>query len=144
MKHLTIKLVLPLTVILFALLTKWWCVKVDDAPNTILQGFPLPFTGPAWGSSMSFQYFLLEFLIDFGVYFLFVFTITYLIHRFLIHKKPHNMICICLFIVAGLCVCLQGLMIYSCDSFFYLHREFSINVINVGYIFLGEKPPNCY
>ena len=143
MKKVTLKLVLPLTIILFFCVTKWWCVAVD-APNTPLSGFPFPYTGKAWGSSMSFQYFLFEFLVDLAVYFAIVFAVTYLVYSYIIPQQPHRVIFFSLYIVATLFVTMGILTISATDSFFYLYREFEIKTINTEYLFIGQVPPDCF
>jgi hypothetical protein len=143
MKKVTLQLVLPLTIILFFSVTKWWCVAVD-APNTLLSGFPFPYTGEAWGSSMSFQYFFFEFLIDLAVYFAMVFTATYFVYRYLVPRPPHKVIFFSLYIIATLFVTMGILMISATDSFFYFYREFEIKTINTEYLFIGQRPPDCF
>jgi hypothetical protein len=143
MKRLNLKLVLSLTIILFFALTKWRCAKVVDAPNSLLQGFPLAYTCTGWGSSMSWQFFMLEFAIDFAVYFLFFSIMFYLIDRFILRIKLYKTMLIMLYIIAGLILCFQAL-IYSRDTAFYLHRSFNINVIESRYVFFWQYYSGCY
>ena len=143
MKQLILKLVLPLTVILFFVFTKWTCAHVDDAPNTLMQGFPLPYTCPGWGSSMTLQFFVSEFVIDFLAYFLSLLIIIYLIDRFIVHIKTYKAVTVTLFVISGLILCLQ-ILIYSTETTFYLHRWFSIKEIQSGYAFFWQNYPNCY
>lgn len=96
MKRLILKVVLPLTIISFFLFTKCWFAEVDDAPNTILHGFPLIFLSEGWHTSMSFQIFLLELFIDFFVYFFFWLIVIFVINRFVIKIKPSQIITIAL------------------------------------------------
>jgi len=144
MKQLTVKLVLPLTVIAFFVFTKWTCAQVDDAPNSLMQGFPLAYTCPGWGSSMTTQFFVSEFAIDFLIYFLSIFIILYLIDRFIMRIKPYKAVSITLFIIAGLVLCLQILFYNTLETTFYLHRWFSIKEIQSGYAFFWQNYPNCY
>src|SRR5260370_3532353 len=142
MKQLTLKLVLPLTVISFFVFTKWTCAQVNDAPNSLMQGFPLPYTCPGWGSSMTSQFFVSEFVIDFLIYFLSFFIIFYLIDRFIAHIKPHKAVTITIYIIAGLILCLQ-ILIYTTETTFYLHSWFNIKVIQSGYAFFVQYHPHC-
>ncbi|RXK58906.1 hypothetical protein ESA94_16085 [Lacibacter luteus] len=80
--QLTWRLILPLTIILFGLITKWWYVLPVDAPDTMMVGFPLAFAADGWHTSMSLQIFVLEFLFDFIIYFLFCFIIVFLFHHY--------------------------------------------------------------
>ncbi len=143
MKQLTLKLVLPLTVISFFVFTKWMCAQVVDVPNSMLQGFPLPYICSGWGSSMSWQFFVLEFAIDFLAYFLFFSVIFYLIDRFIYRVKPYKAISITLYIIAVLTLCLQ-ILFYSHDTTFYLHRYFSIKEIASGYAFFWQSYRGCF
>lgn len=81
LKQLIWLLVFPLTIILFGTITKWWYVLPVDAPDTMMIGFPLAFTSDGWHTSMSCQIFLLEFVVDFFVYFSGCFLIGFLITR---------------------------------------------------------------
>ena len=144
MKQVTLKLVLPLTFILFFLFTKRWCVSVEDAPNTHLSGFPFPYSGNAWGSSMSVQYFILEFFIDLAVYFAIVFAVTYTVYHYIIPRPPHKVIFFSLYIIATIFFVMVVLWISATDSFFYLYRDFEIKTINVEYLFFGQRSPDCF
>ena len=143
MKSLTWKLILPLAVILFFSFSRWVCAKVVDAPNSILQGFPLPYTCPGWGSSMSIQFFVAEFVIDLLVYFFFFFIAIYLVNRFICRVRVHKVAVITLYIIAGFALSLQVLM-YSIDTTFYLHRSFDIKIIQSTYGFFWQNRPDCF
>ena len=81
MKRLTWCLVLPLTMISFGTLTKWWYVLPVDAPDTLMSGFPFAFVADGWFTSMSIQLFVIELCADLLIYFLFWFLIVFLIKR---------------------------------------------------------------
>src|ERR1044071_5539679 len=83
MKSLTLKLILPLTLISFASFTKWWYVLVVDGPDEVLTGFPLPYVCAGWHTSASLQIFLLEFFIHLLCYFIFWFVLVFIFHRFI-------------------------------------------------------------
>jgi len=142
MKKLILYLVLPLTVILFFTITKWTCVQIDG-PNIVLQGFPLPYVSPGLGSSMTWDFFVAEFVFDVLVYFLLVLVICYLVDRFIYPIKPNNVISITLCIIAILFLCLQVLL-YSIETTFYLHRNFDIKVINSSFTFFWQQHPDCF
>ncbi len=69
MKQMTIKLTLPLTIILMFFITKWWYAIPVDGPEKLYWGFPLAFMGEGFHTSMSLQFFGLAFLADFAVLF---------------------------------------------------------------------------
>jgi len=143
MKQLTFKLVLPLTVITFFVFTRWVCAQVVDTPNSVLQGFPLPYTCPDWGSSMALQFFVTEFAIDILVYFIFIFVAVYLIDRFVLRIQIHKAVLIVLSVVAVLVLSFQ-VLIYSRDTTFFLHRWFDIKVIGSAYGFFWQNHPDCF
>ncbi|MEM6768710.1 MAG: hypothetical protein AAF655_27470, partial [Bacteroidota bacterium] len=60
MKQLIWRLVIPLTIISFFLVTKWWFVAVEDAPDSWMYGFPFPYLCEGWHTSLSLQVFLKE------------------------------------------------------------------------------------
>jgi len=86
-KYLTCRLILPLTIISFGTVTKWWYVLPVDAPDTMMIGFPLAFISDGWHSSMSLQIFVFEFVFDFLTYFLFWFLFIIFIDRYLARIK---------------------------------------------------------
>ena len=143
MKKLTLYLALPLAIISLFAFTKWTCAQVVDAPDSVLQGFPLYYTCPGWGSSMSSQFFVGEFVIDLLVYFSFFFIVTYLVDRFVFRIKLHKAVPMTLYIVVGLILALQ-VLIYSIDTTFYLHRWFDIKVIQSTFGFFGQNHPDCF
>lgn len=143
MKKLTFKLVLPLTVIVFFAFTRWICAEVVDAPNSVLQGFPLPYDCPTWASSLALQFFVVEFLFDFFTYLIILFTITYLVNRFAFQIRPHKILTIALYIIAAGILSFQ-ILLYSIDTTFYLHRSFDIRVIGSKFGFFWERHPDCF
>lgn len=142
MKKLILNFVFPLTVMLFFLFSRSVCAEIVDVPVSTLQGFPLPYTCPNWGSSMSTQFFVGEFIIDVLVYFILLFSLCCLIDRFLIRIKPYKAVSITLYIIAGVFLFLE-ILIYSRDNTFYVHREFDIKVIRSGLSFWGWPYHGC-
>jgi hypothetical protein len=143
MKQLILKLVLPLTIVTFFAFTRSICAEVVDAPNSSLQGFPLPYICNGWGSSMSWQFFVIEFVVDFFIYFLFLSLLIYLIDRFVFRIKPNKAVFITLYVIAALVLCLQ-ILIYSRDTTFYIHRDFDIKIIESKFGFFFQSFPHCY
>jgi hypothetical protein len=69
MKKQIVQLTLALTSISMYSVTKWWYTLPVDGPDKLYWGFPLAFMGEGFHTSMSLQFFVLEFLADFLVYF---------------------------------------------------------------------------
>ncbi len=138
MKQLTWKLVLPITIITFSIFTKWWYVLPVDAGDTIMHGFPLIWVCEGWHTSMSLQIFVTELIIDFFVYFLFWFSIVFVIKRFVINMKIPKIITIIFFVITGL-ICLGGLLIGSMSEHIYkTNRDFDIKILTTGYTFIWQ------
>ncbi len=128
-KELTYKRIIPLTIISFIVITKWWYVLPIDAPHSIMTGFPLAYSCEGWHTSMSEQYFIMEFFIDILFYFIIWFSLIYLIHRYLIKKKLNRIITIVLISLSGIFLLLSILIVSNPDNLFYLKREFETETI---------------
>lgn len=139
MRPLIWKLVLPLTVISFAIFTKWWYVLPVDAPDTLMSGFPLPFVCPGWHTSLSLQIFVGEWIIDFGVYFLFWFLLIYGIDRFLIRVQLPKLVTIGLLSIAGLVLVGTTLIASIHEKLWYTKRPFEMQVMTTGYKFIWQE-----
>lgn len=146
MKSLTLKVVLPLTILSFVIFTKWWYVQVEDWTDNVMHGFPLVCSSPGFGSSGSTQFFLLEFLVDILVYFSFWFLLIYFINRFIYTFRRSVPITVILYVLSGITVGLVLLiMILLPDKEIELQRPFNIQVIETGYKFIWEprqRPDN--
>ena len=139
MKKLIWKLILPLTVISLATITKWWYALPVDAPDTLFSGFPFPFVCDGWHTSLSLQFFLAEFFTDFLIYFLFWFVVVFCINRFLAEIKLHKILIIGLWAVSILIICIAGLIGSNSNNIFYLKRPFDVKIIETGYKFVWQQ-----
>ncbi|ANE51936.1 hypothetical protein [Flavisolibacter tropicus] len=135
MKSLIIKLVIPLTVISFATFTKWWYTLPVDAPDTMFIGFPFPYVGSGWHTSLSLQVFVAEFVADLLTYFLFWFILVFCINRFIVKLKTHKVVTISLWTFCGLIIAFSILLAVNKDNLFYIKRPFGMKVIETGYQF---------
>lgn len=146
LKQLILKLVLPLTVILFSIFTKWWYVQVVDGPDEMLYGFPLPFVCSGWHTSMSLQFFISEFLLDFLIYFLFLFVVFFCIHRFIVSIKIPKLPAILLWSIAGIILAFSLLVVSNPDNVFYIKRHFEMEIMETGYKFTwkDQARPDFY
>jgi hypothetical protein len=137
MKQLTWKLVLPLTIISFGTVTKWWDVKVDDYGET-LKGFPFPFVCPGWHTSLSLQIFVLELIVDVFVYFAFWFSVTLIATKSLKSFQTSKSATIVLLTTSGLFM--SGLILFAInrDNIYSTTRPFDIEIKETGYHFMWE------
>ena len=139
MKQLTGKLVLPLTLISFVCITKWWYVKVD-APDTVLYGFPLPYRCAGWHTSMSTQFFMAEMVFDLLVYFLFWFVLVYAIHRFLFRLMLPKIVVTALWLITGFTLFILVLMaVFMPDDLYYTTRHFDYELVDTGVHFIWDN-----
>jgi hypothetical protein len=58
------------TIIAFILFIRWWLVEDLDVHQKLLHGFSLPFMTDE-PTSLSFTFFILEFIVDIMAYFIF-------------------------------------------------------------------------
>ena len=134
MKYLIFRLIIPLTIISFALFTKWWYALPIDAPDTMFTGFPWPYTCPGWHTSGSKQIFILEFIADFFIYFIFWIILIFLTNRY-IKIKLFKFIPISLWVVSIVFISF-GLLFYTDkNNIFYFKRPFEIEVLDSGFKF---------
>lgn len=133
MKSLTFKIVIPLTILSFATLTKWWYALPVDAPDTIFTGFPFAFVCNGWHTSLSLQIFILEFLVDLLIYFLFWFILIFCLNRFVAKLHVYRAITIGLWTLSGLVIAFATLLAANKDNLFYVKRPFNMKVIETGF-----------
>ncbi|HEU5164171.1 MAG TPA: hypothetical protein VFU29_01455 [Chitinophagaceae bacterium] len=139
MKKLTLKLILPLTIISFIIFTKWWYVLVVDRRDEIMYGFPLIFTCRGFHASLSSQVFIVEFMIDLLVYFLFWFMLVYMANRFLFTIKLHKALFIPLVTVTFISLGFAIFIASKLENQFFLKRDFEIEKMKTGYNLIWQK-----
>lgn len=140
MKNLIYKLVLPFTVISFAIISKWWYAIPVDAPETMFVGFPLAYTCQGWHTSLSLQVFVMEFIIDLLFYFLCWFILLYIIDRFVKKLRVHKIVTISLWSLGGIIICLAIYIAVNKDNLFYIKRPFNMRVLETGCQFFWHQP----
>lgn len=143
MKVSILKFALPLTILSLGIFTKWWYVFPDDAPDIILWGFPLPFVGDGFRTSMSIQVFTIELIIDFLVHLGTWLLIILLINRFVHRAKPRKPLALFLMITSGLFFVGLIYIGYWLNPFFYIKRPFGMEIRETGYKFIWEVQPRA-
>ena len=138
-RELILKLVLPLTIILFGTITQWKYVIVEDGPDDFLYGFPLSFICNGWHTSLSLQIFVLELLFDFIVYFIFCSTIVILTDKFIKQISVKKYVKIGLYGFATITLLLYGLVFSNPDNIFKIKRDFNYKEIRNGYKFVWQQ-----
>lgn len=144
-KKRLLTLTLPLTLILFILFTKWWIVDVIDGSDCVTYGFPLIYKAPAFHTSLAQQFFILEFLVDFLVYFLIVSTLLLLIDKFWIKIKLSKKPLIIINTIAILLFGIEASFATVFETSFSIKRDFDIEVKQTGFKFyFSEEERNIY
>ena len=137
-KQLTRCLILPVTIISFGTFTKWWYVLPDDAPDTMMSGFPLAFISDGWHTSMSLQIFILELVVDFLFYFLIWFLLIILIHHYIIQIKIAKILTGILWILSTI-IFVFAIWISSLpDQVFKIKRDWNMQVLVTGFKFVWK------
>jgi hypothetical protein len=139
MKQLIWKLILPLTVISFGTITKWWYTLPVDAPDTLYSGFPFPFAGAGWHSSMSLQIFVLELIVDFLIYFLLWFAIVFSINKYLTKIKTYKIVTIGLWTISVIIILGASYIASFPEHIFYFKRPYEMEIMETGYKFIWQK-----
>ncbi len=139
MRKLTLKLIFPLSVISFAVITKWWYALPVDGPGSMFAGFPFPFVCEGWHTSMALQFFGTEFLLDIFIYFTFWFIVIFCVDRFWKKVNPNKLTTILLWLVTGLIIATSALIASNKNNLFYVRRPFNIEVMETGYKFIWQR-----
>ncbi|MDC8005733.1 hypothetical protein POV27_16890 [Aureisphaera galaxeae] len=88
MRKLLLHVILPLTLLSFWTITKWWFGLAVDAKHVIFYGFPFIYKCEGFHTSLSTQYFIAPLLLNMAVYFLFWVVIVGIINRFYKARIP--------------------------------------------------------
>lgn len=140
MKQLIVRLIMPVTIISFWSIGKWWYALPEDAPDTMYTGFPFIYSGPGWHTSLSYQIFVAELIIDFLTYFVFWFLVAFSITRFKREFKVAKITAIGLWATAFILPINQTFLLIVSDNLYYLKRPYPIQILETG-VELGWKIP---
>ncbi|MBL7765216.1 MAG: hypothetical protein JNJ58_03930 [Chitinophagaceae bacterium] len=134
-------IIFPFTILSMFFVTKWWFALPVDGPDKLYWGFPFAFMGEGFHTSMSFQFFMVEFLADFVIYLL-VWTMLFLIlfkriPNFKLHPKLSKLIwSLSLVFLMGF-----GGYVSISNPVFHAKRNYNWKVLKTGYIFLWQTTP---
>jgi hypothetical protein len=138
MKNLVLKLIFPLAIISMVLFTKYWHVIIVDGPDMVMYGFPLPYISPG-ANSMTQNFFVLEFIVDFLTYFLSWLVLFFLFYRYVHPFKIHMAISIPLWCIAGAFVIGSIWLISLPEISIKIKRDYDIHqTLETGYKFIWE------
>ena len=141
MKQLTIKLTIPLSIISMFLVTKWWFALPIDGPDKLYWGFPFPFLGQGFHTSMSFQFFLLEFIANIIVYFLVWIGLLYLISKKYAITNASKFLLKTVWIMALVLTLGFSILVSTSNPVFLLKRDYNWKILQTGYVFIWQDTP---
>jgi hypothetical protein len=143
MKQLNIKVALAISLISMLLLTKWWFALPVDGPDNLYWGFPFAFMGKGFHTSMSYQFFILEFIANFAAYFSFwvILSLSLSINKWIPNfKMPSIVSKTILSLALLLCIGLVGLISIS-NPIFHFKRPYEWKILETGAVFIWQDTP---
>jgi hypothetical protein len=132
-RQLIWRFILPLTIVSFGTITKWWYVLPADAPDTMMVGFPLAFAGDGWFTSMSLQIFVLELVFDFFTYFLFWFLLIVFINGWMVKIKNAKILTGILWILSTIIFVIVIWISSVQEQVFKMKRDWDMRIMVTGY-----------
>ena len=131
-KRLIWNLALPLSLLPFVLIWKWWDIIPVDAPESTMVGFPLPYACDGWFTSGAIQIFVLEMLVDLPLYLLFWSLFVYAFDRFCIRIKIHKALAILFLVIESVIISAFIFLASLPETKFKFKRDFEYTVKTVG------------
>ena len=141
MKKLLFRLTLPLTIVSFITLTKWWHGIVEDGKDVYFYGFPLIHKCEGFHTSLSTQYFLSEMTLNLLIYFIFWLILTFILNQYWkinIPKRLSNMFWI------GIGILFLGFIYLShnLDDRYLQKRNFEVEILDSGFTIFENNSPD--
>ncbi|XOV92213.1 MAG: hypothetical protein ACFHWX_02125 [Bacteroidota bacterium] len=138
MKQAILRFYLPLTLVSFELVTKWWYGLAIDAKDVFFQGFPFIYRCEGFHTSMSTQYFILPMIADLLIYFLILFATGQLISRIWKLQTP-KVIARIFWIGFGIFFCVRTYFSVTVfDDRYKLNRDFDVAIFGTGISTFGQ------
>ncbi len=137
MKNSIVKTALPLTIITFILYTKWWLVERKVGGMEIIYGFPFPFMANG-ATSLTFTFFIQEFVLDFTVYFLFWWSVLFFINRFVKKILWHRRFWIPLWLFTLFLMMFTSLLWSDGANLYRLKNNQEYKVLKSGFHYVGD------
>lgn len=135
------RIVLPVSIILFFSVTKWWFVLPVDAPDTMMWGFPLPCYSEGWYTSGSLQFFIGEGILDLFIYYLISLILILIVSKLFPYWHPKKWLTVLLQVIAGVYLAMAAYVMCLHENLFYINRTFDTEVIQSGYKFIWQFIP---
>jgi hypothetical protein len=141
MKQLNLRVALAMSLISMFLLTKWWFALPVDGTDKLYWGFPFAFMGEGFHTSMSYQFFILEFIANFAAYFSFWLILSLSINKWIPNFKIPSIVSKTIMSLALLLCIGFGSLISISNPVFHLKRPYEWKLLATGVIFVWENTP---
>lgn len=123
------------------IITKWWYTLPVDGTDKLYWGFPLAFMGEGFHTSMSLQFFVLEFLVDFLIYFTIVLLLVLAFRKWIPALQIFNIITKTIWVLTLILLIGFGYIVTTSNPIFKLKRNYDWKVLQTGSIFIWQKTP---
>ena len=141
MKQLILRFFIPLSVISMFLVTKWWFALPIDGPDKLYWGFPFPFLGQGFHTSMSFQFFVLEFIADIIIYFSAWLCFFYLISTKYKISNLSKLLSKSVYAIALVLALGFVLLVSTSNPIFLVKRDYDWKILQTGHVFIWQETP---
>lgn len=136
--------VLPLSILSFALFTKWWHAIPIDGPDRLYWGFPFPMMGEGFHTSMSLQIFVMEFVANLALHVLVWSIIIWILSKKSIMPAWTKTMTLSLWIPAFIFVAGFLLVLSLSDPVFKLKRPYPMKVTSSGFQWIWQQTVHPY
>jgi hypothetical protein len=123
------------------LVTKWWYVIPVDGPDKMYWGFPFPFLGEGFHTSMSFQFFVVEFVADLIFYFLVWLCFFYLISKINSISNVSNFLLKTVWSLSFLLGIGFIILVSNSNPIFRFKRDYDWKILGTGHVFIWQETP---
>lgn len=141
MRKIILNIALPISLVVFRIITKWEFVQVQDHTKEFLFGFPFAYKCKGFHTSLSKQYFMLEMIANFLIYFIIITLIIVGINR--VWKLKIRTRLSQIFWI-GFCAYILGFWYLSSETSdqFYWKRDFKITTLKKQGISILDMHPD--
>ncbi len=139
MKKLIFKITLPLTLLLFNIVSMWQYGAVIDGTDEFLFGFPFIHKCRGFHTSLATQYFITEMFLNFICYFTICLLITYFLSK---NQKINISNTVAKVFWIGFMIFFISFMYISqsLNDVYVLQRDFEVEIFDRGFSIFGGHP----
>jgi hypothetical protein len=144
MKKLILPIVIPLTILIEIIFSKWWYVTIIDGDDQLCQGFPFINEAPSLASSMTFQVFIFPTILNYSIVFAVSFLLVYLFNRLVKAIKPTKMLKIVSFVFVVIFIAFEIWICNAMETRFYWKNNFTNETLGGGFWWQQVKSREYY